>query len=52
MFKALTILSLFIIVFVVGAVILTVGLGFCAWACGCENSLPAAIKGAFKRLGC
>lgn len=51
MFKVLAILSLFIIVFAVGAVILTVGLGFCAWACGCEKSLPAAIKGAFKRLG-
>lgn len=50
MFKALTILSLFIIVFAVGAVIFTIGLSFCAWACGCEKSLPAAIRGAFKRL--
>jgi hypothetical protein len=51
MFKVLAILILFIIVFVVGAVIFTVGLGFCAWACGCEKSLPTAIKGAFKRIG-
>lgn len=51
MIKVFVIIGFFLVCLIAMTLIFAIGLGFCAWACGCEESLPTAIRGAFKRLG-